>query len=346
MTLVNTPRAVLTRVSSGERIELTKEATAGRLVGSDVLLNEGQASRNHARFTFDENSIWLEDLGSSNGTFVNGARISGRVRVAAGDRLRFYLEEFDVSLPESATAATLFFEAAPTAAPVAPAQVSAPQALEPTIRVAPEVVAAPAPAAPAAPAAAPFDAGITESRGPQKRPGSWTDSGAMRAAAKGTLFIAVDVIKKAFGSAERAFAAPDMDAPHLQILSGNRRSSNVVLRAGAGGVAEWSVGSDALRDVVLPDDGVSSLHARIMSDGKHWKVVDQMSSNGTFVNDKRSSMSYLSAGDRVRFGPVQCVFQMPKGGVRAGGAGKLRRVGWAVAFAVAVALAMLLWVFL
>jgi len=37
-------------------------------------------------------------------------------------------------------------------------------------------------------------------------------------------------------------------------------------------------------------------------------VLDQMSANGTFVNGKRSNVSYLAAGDRVRFGPVECVF--------------------------------------
>jgi len=338
MPLTNTPRAVLTRVSSGERIELTKDATAGRLAGSEVLLNEGQASRNHARFTFDQNSVWLEDLGSSNGTFINGARIAARVQLAEGDRLRFYVEEFDVSL-SGATAG----EVAPTEFIAMPVPATAPQSLEATLL--PGVGAAPAPAAPAADA--PSAAKTTEDGGPQKRPGSWADSGAMRAAAKGTLYIAVEVFKQAFGRAEApAVAAPDMDAPQLQILSGHRRSSNVLLLLGAGGVAEWSVGSDAQRDVVLPDDGVSSLHARIVNDGKHWKVVDQMSSNGTFVNDKRSSMSYLSAGDRVRFGPIECVFQIPKGGVRAGGAGKLRRVGW-VGFAVAfaVVLTLLFWVF-
>jgi pSer/pThr/pTyr-binding forkhead associated (FHA) protein len=38
-------------------------------------------------------------------------------------------------------------------------------------------------------------------------------------------------------------------------------------------------------------------------------VLDQMSANGTYVNGKRSNVSYLTSGDRVRFGPVECVFQ-------------------------------------
>ncbi len=36
-----------------------------------------------------------------------------------------------------------------------------------------------------------------------------------------------------------------------------------------------------------------------------------MSANGTFVNGKRSNMSYLDNGDRIRFGPVECIFKTP-----------------------------------
>jgi pSer/pThr/pTyr-binding forkhead associated (FHA) protein len=39
-----------------------------------------------------------------------------------------------------------------------------------------------------------------------------------------------------------------------------------------------------------------------------------MSANGTYVNGKRSNVSYLTAGDRVRFGPVECIFQASRAG--------------------------------
>ena len=57
------------------------------------------------------------------------------------------------------------------------------------------------------------------------------------------------------------------------------------------------------------DSGVSALHAKIVNEGERWKVLDQMSANGTYVNGKRSNVSYLTSGDRVRFGPVECIFQ-------------------------------------
>jgi pSer/pThr/pTyr-binding forkhead associated (FHA) protein len=88
---------------------------------------------------------------------------------------------------------------------------------------------------------------------------------------------------------------------------------NIKLTVGESGVKEWTVGSQADREVQFQDSGVSALHAKIVNEGERWKVLDQMSANGTFVNGKRSNVSYLTAGDRVRFGPVECVFWTSRG---------------------------------
>ena len=76
-------------------------------------------------------------------------------------------------------------------------------------------------------------------------------------------------------------------------------------------------------------------------EGKRWKIVDQMSANGTFVNNKRSSVSYLASGDRLRFGPVDCIFWMPAGASAGAGAGKLRWVVLGLAVLTVVALGAL-----
>jgi len=75
---------------------------------------------------------------------------------------------------------------------------------------------------------------------------------------------------------------------------------------------EWSVGSDEGREIRIQRDGVSGLHAKIVNSGKLWKVVDQVSGNGTFVNGKRVTVSYLHSGDRIAFGPAECLFQAPE----------------------------------
>jgi len=59
--------------------------TIGRAEECEVVLVSGRCSRKHARLVVEDDGATLEDLGSANGTFVNGARISGPHSLADGD---------------------------------------------------------------------------------------------------------------------------------------------------------------------------------------------------------------------------------------------------------------------
>jgi hypothetical protein len=91
-------RFVLRSAARGEEIELSGVMVAGRLPESDLKLNStgptGGPSRRHARLSVIDNRVWLEDLGSKNGTFVNGRRIASRTALRSGDSVRFDVEEF------------------------------------------------------------------------------------------------------------------------------------------------------------------------------------------------------------------------------------------------------------
>jgi len=60
--------------------------TVGRSGEVDLILVEGMVSRRHARFTLSGDQLRVEDLGSTNGTFVNGEKVS-RAQLAEGDRV-------------------------------------------------------------------------------------------------------------------------------------------------------------------------------------------------------------------------------------------------------------------
>jgi hypothetical protein len=100
------------------------------------------------------------------------------------------------------------------------------------------------------------------------------------------------------------------------------------------------LGRDASCDIVLSDSSVSSEHARLSLDSGGWRVVNLLSTNGTFVNDKRVSNDALRHGDRLRLGRVEFIFQEPD---RAGSsdaaettsAGSKPWLPWVVAAAVA-----------
>jgi hypothetical protein len=62
------------------------EVLLGRESDADVVLQEDMVSRRHAKIAVRGGEILLTDLGSTNGTFVNGQKVK-RVRIAEGDRV-------------------------------------------------------------------------------------------------------------------------------------------------------------------------------------------------------------------------------------------------------------------
>ena len=63
--------------------------TVGRGGQNDLVLSGDEfASARHARIESRGDGVWVEDLDSTNGTYVNGARVVGARRLAAGDVLR------------------------------------------------------------------------------------------------------------------------------------------------------------------------------------------------------------------------------------------------------------------
>jgi len=63
------------------------ELLIGRDNGNDVTLNEVSVSGKHAKIFLDNGNVYIEDLKSLNGTFVNGNKVQGRVRVRSNDRI-------------------------------------------------------------------------------------------------------------------------------------------------------------------------------------------------------------------------------------------------------------------
>ncbi|MDB4961838.1 MAG: response regulator/GGDEF domain protein [Myxococcales bacterium] len=71
----------------GEMIPLKQTTILGRGVEADVRLIEEKMSRRHCRLVIDKGETYIEDLGSSNGTYVNGARVA-RQRLSDGDKIQ------------------------------------------------------------------------------------------------------------------------------------------------------------------------------------------------------------------------------------------------------------------
>ena len=89
--------------------------TIGRQDGNTIVLDDGRLSRQHARIDFGAGGLTLTDLGSANGTRINGQRVSGTQPLRSGDQLQ--LGETTIVVEGGATATS----EAKAVAPIHPA---------------------------------------------------------------------------------------------------------------------------------------------------------------------------------------------------------------------------------
>ena len=73
---------------SGRTFTLGPQSVVGRDPTSAVHLSDEEVSRRHALLTAGEGQVLVEDLGSSNGTFVDGERIANETELQAGQRIK------------------------------------------------------------------------------------------------------------------------------------------------------------------------------------------------------------------------------------------------------------------
>jgi len=76
------------------------EITIGRMKGNDIVLPKGNVSKKHARLIDKGDTLQVDDLNSTNGTYVNGRKVTAQTKVTQDDKI--YIGDFILQLqPES-----------------------------------------------------------------------------------------------------------------------------------------------------------------------------------------------------------------------------------------------------
>lgn len=121
------------------------EVTLGRDLATDIPVPDQEISRRHARFVTRPDGVYIEDLGSTNGTFLNGVRISSPQRLNNGDLITL-AEATVMSFEWPDQAKTPTYSAYPAAESISqPAPAAFQAAYQPAQKPIPQQRLAPAP---------------------------------------------------------------------------------------------------------------------------------------------------------------------------------------------------------
>ena len=271
----------------GSEFPLAGTQVIGRGDDCDIRLASDKVSRQHARVTLTDDGAMIEDLGSSNGTRLNGMRLTASAALMNGDTVSIDRFTLRVHL---------------AAAPADDATVLAADDSDATVLADGDAGAA-AGAPPRTPAAGPPPGGAP-------LPGSWVESGT----GESTEFF------DAGEAADAVSLARHGDLPHLLLLGADGSVTDVFeLEAGDdGGEQTWELGRQNDCDLVIDDATVSTRHAQLIHRGGRWRLVNLVSSNGILVNGEKRLSVYLASGDTVQLGRRRVVFFDAVGAAHAG----------------------------
>lgn len=90
---------------TGRQWEITQNGLyLGREARNEIRIEEAGISRQHARVLLHNGTIWVQDIGSRNGVFVNGNRVPDNKQVKPGDRLVVGSNTFEIAMRSRAQA--------------------------------------------------------------------------------------------------------------------------------------------------------------------------------------------------------------------------------------------------
>lgn len=68
----------------------------------------------------------------------------------------------------------------------------------------------------------------------------------------------------------------------------------------------WEIGKGSHCDVIIAHPSVSESHAKLAYTNKKWRIVDQLSLNGIFINGSKVREAFIEPGTEFNIGPVEC----------------------------------------
>jgi ABC-type multidrug transport system ATPase subunit/pSer/pThr/pTyr-binding forkhead associated (FHA) protein len=321
---------------NGKVVDLPQgELLIGRVEPAGLVISDSEVSRRHAHFIYRDGKYFLEDLGSVNGTLLNGQRISGQRALADGDEIMLGTkvtlvfhqpqpkseipsEVLETRMPVSqmpSPDATMFDQGVDLSALLSSVNVAPPQLLV--------TVAGNEPA--------------THLLSTDRITIGRADDNdiIVQSMIVSRYHAALELTPSGYEIVVMPGATNTLTCQGRPVLGRQLLSHGDVLRIDselpgmmvsmtyqsplhAAAKVPFAIkfdekekitfGRDAGNDVVLNKPNVSRFHAQVTRVGRRYYVTDLRSANGTFINDKRVEGDvWLNAQDTIRIGPYKFV---------------------------------------
>ncbi|MEP5567315.1 MAG: FHA domain-containing protein [Halioglobus sp.] len=262
---------VLKNMSSNEAIPLiSASVTLGRSPDCEIVVDCSEASRQHASISRKDGRLTIEDLGSTNGTTLNGKRLRKPEILGGGDIVYVGQVYYLVVDPAASDQGTIVGGRL--------ADVDDNYVVDQ------------------------FDPSQTGLRMSFPKPHGWS--------ANESAFQGNNSDSKLLGilkeQMQRQSVGADKNVAVFMIVSQSGRDTLLPLPAGK---TTWTLGRDVTNDVEIYEVTISSVHARITLRSDTWHVEDLKSTNGTSINGKKVEQGTLNDGDTLRLGKVDLLFK-------------------------------------
>ncbi len=303
--------------SPGQEFKLTKpETIIGRDPSADCVISHKGVSHQHARITRLGDGHLLEDLASTNGTFLNGQRLTGAMPLNSGDEIKLgqsisLIFEAPTVEADSEIAGTVIYEGSPPIKPTEPPQfavaiagsisdvytltkdlVTVGRADDNDIVISSKIVSR-------------HHARLERADGgyqivvlPKTRNPLYLEGGVVTASRRLQHEDKLRIGGKDPGvMVTMTYLSPTEAVATEEAIKVTFEEKNQI-----------KIGRDPSNDIVLDVPYVSGFHAQIERVGKRQRVSDLGSTNGTFVNDQEiTGKVWLKPNDSVRIGPYRFV---------------------------------------
>ncbi len=260
----------LVGINDKDEYPLSKpEVFVGRAEQNDIVIGKELLSRRHAKFSYSADAWMIEDLGSTNGTYINNRQVRAPTAVKAGDVIKFGREVYYLIDPDDAEQ-TIMASRLPPSMLGAGGSVMIDEG----------------------------DSQLTSFEQSYQLPAGWEGE---NAAPEYSAELVDRLLKK------MASAKPVPEVALIFFISGRRPLVFGISRAKDGG--EWTVGRDSSCNIRVNDPSISAHHATLSYQSGNWYLADAESTNGLRIHGELQSNISMNDGLEVALGRAELLFR-------------------------------------